>query len=731
MASNAHTDSDSESRPSPTPRGGPTLRPTGGALFAASGGGGGGALPQCILACVLDCLTLTDVARFIGVGASAQTEVTRYYAASTTLTVGSARELAGLARLDDWSGAEADATGRPPVALRVCASLRKLVVRNADARVWNGAGRAKQVASDSKLLGALLLRNSRTLTSLHLSDALNADVTLALRACSELAVLNAPSALPAMLRDGRASERWPQLRVATGVYRMDDMRTLSASVGLALTHIGYYYVKWAYEVVALVSHPLRVLEWTLDDKRGALQALHAPAADGCAAAAEELLRSVAVERSALEQWMLEDAVEEGGEPVHDPRAYAANVPPAAALAGQLRAFHASLTSVDLGNTGGCHLAGPLDGSVELPAGVWRLRARDDVLRYFGGARGLRVLCASICWAPAAAALGRVLRSLDRPDAFAVLELISTCFEADDAADGLESEGVESPRANAAAALLAASALTPALRVLVLDVACPDVSACIARLAAARAWPALRFLHLYVLGQGTLSAADAATALQAWPALVGLGAFDLGHFADRDEWLADPDGEACVARYLAHASRNVDPPSRAVSAACGGRFERLQLGVDARALADPLFHRVAPWNGSLPALTFLDLGLARASVAHRWRAVARIVASAPCLESLTLAFEKCADATTRHAQPDAAAGAVESAAENAAESAVGRAAALRSLTIRGSWCGAAARLLSCLPALRKLRLEFNDSDGRAEADLSRMRARLPADTRYCK
>ena len=684
---------------------------TGGALFGASDGGG--VLPRCILACVLDGLTLTDAARFVGASSGAQTEATRHYAAATTLTVGSASELVGRASLREL-----------PLALRMCASLRKLVVRNADARnatMWDRAARAKQAASEAQTLAALLRRNSRTLTWLHTDDPLNADVLLALRECRELVVLSAPAALPALLRDGRCPERWPHLRVTRGL-DVHDTHTLGDSVGWALTHVGFHRADWAYEVLALASHPLRVLECAMDGKLGVLQALHAPPADGCAAAAEELLRRAGAEWPELAQWMLEQAEEAGEAPEAHPGVCAAQTS-AAALAGQLRALHASLTSVDLGNTGGSHLAGPLDGSVELPAGVWRLRARDDVLRYFGGARGLRVLSADVYWAPAAAALERVLRSLDRPDAFAVLELASTCRGMDDAAYQLASEGVETPQRSAAAASSAASALTPALRVLALSVECADVSECVARLAAARVWPALRFLHLDAWTRVALSAADAAAALQAWPALASLGAVgELDHFADREEWLADPDAEACVARYLAHASCSADPPRRAASAACGGQLERLQLGgVDARTLADPLFHRFAPWNGSLPALTSLDLGLARASATYRWLAVARILASVPCLESLDLAFQECADDPP--GPPETAAVATDS-----EEAAVRRATALRSLTIRESWCGAAARLLLCLPALRTLRLSFFDSSGRAEADLSRMRTRLPADTR---
>ena len=161
-------------------------------------------MPACIVACVLDCLTLSDVARFVGVSACAQAEVVGYYAAAQTLVVGSARELGGRASLREL-----------PLALRMCACLRKLVVRNADARyatMWDCAARAKQAASEPQTLAALLRRNSRTLTWLHMDDPLNADVSLALRECRELVVLNAPAALPALLRDGRCPERWPHQR---------------------------------------------------------------------------------------------------------------------------------------------------------------------------------------------------------------------------------------------------------------------------------------------------------------------------------------------------------------------------------------------------------------------------------------------------------------------------------------------------------------------------------------
>ena len=736
---------------------------TGGALFGASGG----ALPQCVVACVLDCLTLTDVARLTVVGACAQAELTRYYAATTTLVVGSAKELAGAARLYERGGSggsgEGEVKGEPPLPVRVCARLRKLVVRNGSAcgvsGRWNRASLRRQVASDARSVVALLERNSRTLTSLHMTDSLSASVSLALRECRSLVAIHAPMALSDMLGDGRGPERWPQLRVATGV-GTQGMRTLCDSVGLALTHVGPLHVDWCFEVLAVVSHPLRVLQCTMDEKRNMLRALHAPPTDGCAAAAEELLRTADAEEPALKQWADEDDEENGEAPAADPRAYAAKVP-AAALAARLRAFHASLTALDLGCESEAEAPAPPDGSVELPAGVWRLRAHGDVLRYFSGARGLRALSAHVRRPPAAAALERVLRSLRKPAEFALLQLDyhgSTglgefaLLQQDylGMSDADKDGGADSPRPpHAATTLVAAAALTPALRTLDVDVADSERADCVSRLAAADAWPALRSFHIGASyphsGAATiLGATEVAVALRAWPALGCLGAADArgcrsAHYFDaehRDEWLAEPDLEACVAGYRGACSRCDEtllpcPPGAGVAAAAsasgpGGRLERLQCSVDPQALADPLSALPGPlWTWPLPALTTLQLCIAPATEGQRWAALSRIMANASLVESLTLVFAEAADPAHGAVAPEGLAGPEEK--KEGAEAI--HAPALRFLTLRGGWCATARRLLLSLPALQKLRLEFADRDGRAQADLARMGAQLPADTSH--
>ena len=649
-----------------------TGMPRGRAFGAASG-----AVAECATPWILAYVSVIDAVRFSETSWTARLAVEHHYATTTALTMEVAPSYADEGAARQWRVTA-------PLPGRVCARLRTLTVRHGEPyaipydskttvydMLPDTLSRARQVHLESTVLAALLSRNRHTLTSVHLCRSPDGVVGRALRGCGALVTLGGAFHLSAALLEGEstttattataataatataAAASWPRLKILP---LLQDKRGLKECRGLALTDVGPIVVGFCSDVLMLARHPLRVLSCTLQQEKAPLLALlHDPPDGTFAATAEELLRLVRVPPSDDPSlgWWNKGPEEEGEEEAEadDTEAVAAasSAIDAPALASHIRALHASLTALDIGcNRWWYGPAHPLDASVDLPAGVWRLAARDDMLRYIRSARGLRALSTHAATDAQRATLERVLRSIGKPNEFNVLELV--CAAADNGAADWVKEGSRVPRITGA--LLSASALVRSLRVLIVHLTADAKAACVARLAKARAWPELRSLHLLTTAyphqdrlffratptgheRNALDiGVDLDVALAAWPALVCFGGACLSdcraHFEDNRQWLADPDHDACVARYLARlAAGTNDGTAGGSPRAPAAHLKFLQLG-----LGNCLMP-VRPSLARFPALRHVALGVANVSTATVLAALAPLMGNAPRLERIDI------------------------------------------------------------------------------------------------